>query len=190
MFLFMPLQEMGILGPIASFSDSSAVRGGAAAPFASFLLRGIRTRNDNWLTQDSGLAFNSASGRTGMLRADGRVMAMRFASTTVVDVLPSGRTRVESHGAGDAGPFAARGRGGRLELVDTRPAEGTRLHLVVLPQPGAFIVADDRAMASNAMQMGVLGKYDSARFALVFVGPAVRVYRVQSGSVEREVPAP
>jgi hypothetical protein len=62
----------------------------------------------------------------------------------------------------------------------TKPDPTSQLHLLIFPQAATMIIANDAAMATNAIRMGVLGLIDESLFEQLYVSPHARVFRVRS----------
>ena len=67
---------------------------------------------------------------------------------------------------------------GDLRTSSGEPSQWS-LHLILLPQARTMLLLNDAAMRTNAVQMGVLGRYDEALFEEVSVAPRARGFRVK-----------
>ena len=106
-YLYLPLEQIGLLESIAAYSHPDHIAGHAPSPVFARLLQGMRERSDGWLVHaPSSLAFNPVNGDVGVVQSDGGIGPMTFATTSVVEPTPEGPTRITRVPSRDQGPWA------------------------------------------------------------------------------------
>ncbi len=179
--IYMPLQEVSILQPIASFSRNRLHQGDTpAAPLVLGMFRDMQSAGNGWLvTQQGGIGIEAKTGQPGIVGAGGRITPVRLASVTSVNITDDGVTQLGQGGGGTSGPWVIASKGG-MTTSTTKPDPTSQLHLLIFPQAATMIIANDAAMATNAIRMGVLGLIDESLFEQLYVSPHARVFRVRS----------
>jgi hypothetical protein len=105
---------------------------------------------------------------------------MAFASVRLIEQDErDGSIRIQRAPQHEPARWAALDRdAGGISVEAVAPDPEHELHLVVIPGADAMLLLDRQALASNAVQMGLLGSYDPTYFRPVYGNLAARVYEV------------
>ena len=181
-WMYLPIETAAYVDPIAEYGQAASV---SSSPLRTVLGEGmVEMADGRWMHPKLKLIVDPHGGHTYLQLPDGREQEVQFQTVTVVTVDQDGRTHAPTRpGSGEL----------RVRLTDTgvlaaddSPHDARSLHLILLPQAKTMLLANDSAVRTNAVQMGVLGQYDSDLFEQVHAAPRVRVYRVrQADEMER-----
>ena len=186
-YLYMPLQEVKILTPIATFSrDRLHQESSPPPPLLVGYWSDLRPLGQGWIGSMQGrFAVEAQTGQPGLVGSDGRISPVRLASVTSIDITADGLTRLGRGRGGEVGPWI-QVVSGAMKTSTQRPDAANQMHLILMPAAHAMVMVNDAAFKTNAIQMGVLGLIDEQLFEQVHVSPFGRIFRVKHGADQGE----
>ena len=173
-WIYWPIETVAYLDQIAEYATASPSLGVMRTILAEGL---VMEADGRWRIPELNLLVDAHGGHVSIRLANGTEQPIRPVSISVVTVDEHGHTRAPTRPGSD-GLHLQLNELGSL-TTSSGSSDEWSLHLILLPQARTMLLLNDAAMKTNAVQMGVLGRYDQALFEEVVVAPRARAYRVK-----------